>query len=120
MDIDPKLSWALRNPQYFPVDINTADKPTLARIPGLGISSVRKIISARKYRALNWEHLRKIGVALNRAKYFIVCNSRDWERGGMDAERIKGLILQNQRSKYHKVPTSQLNLFEHPTTILNQ
>ena len=72
LDIDPKLSWALRNQHLFPININLADKTMLARVPGLGMRSVHKIIQARKYRNLNWEHLKAIGVALNRAKYFIV------------------------------------------------
>ena len=68
LDIDPKLSWALRNMNEFPIDINKADGRMLARIPGLGMRSVYKILKARKFRALNWDHLKKIGVALNRAQ----------------------------------------------------
>ena len=75
VDIDPKLSWALRNMHLFPVDVNTADKRMLARIPGLGMKSMYKILNARKYRKLNWEHLKTIGVALNRARYFICISS---------------------------------------------
>ena len=71
MDVDPKLSWALRNLHHFPVDINKADKRLLARVPGLGMLSVSKILKARQFRKLNWEHLKKIGVSLNRAKYFL-------------------------------------------------
>ena len=67
IDIDPKLSWALRNLDQFPVDVNKADKHVLARVPGLGIKSVGKIIHARRFRKLSWDHLKKIGVALNRA-----------------------------------------------------
>lgn len=85
MDIDPKLMWALRNLNHFPIDINKADARMLARIPGIGMGSVHKIISGRKYRNLNWEHLKKMGVALNRAQYFIICNSSDWERRDLDA-----------------------------------
>ena len=68
LDIDPKLGWALRNLHEFPVDVNKADKRMLARVPGLGIKSVYKILKARRHRKLNWEHLKAIGVALNRAK----------------------------------------------------
>ncbi|MFS4468218.1 putative DNA modification/repair radical SAM protein [Maribacter sp. 2210JD10-5] len=110
-DIDPKLSWALRNLHYFPVDINKADKRMLARIPGLGMQSVGKILNARKFRKLNWDHLKKIGVALNRAKYFIVCDSRHWEQRDLDAERIKGMILQNSSGKFRNQYSSQLSLF---------
>ena len=111
VDIDPKLSWALRNMQYFPVDINKADKRMLARIPGLGMKSVYKILNARRYRKLNWEHLKAIGIAMNRAKYFTTCNSRDWERKDLEPERIKSMILQHTQSKYEKMYNGQLQLF---------
>lgn len=111
LDIDPKLAWALRHIDQFPVDINRADKRMLARVPGLGMTSVSKILNARKFRALNWEHLKRLGVALNRAKYFIVCNSMDFERRDLTASQIKGFILQNSTSKYRKTLSSQLSLF---------
>ncbi len=111
MDIDPKLMWALRNLNYFPVDINKAEPRMLARIPGIGMGSVHKIISSRKYRSLNWEHLKKMGIALNRAKYFIICNSNDWERRDLDASTIKGKILQSQNGKFKNQYNNQLSLF---------
>ena len=111
IDVDPKLSWALRNLQHFPVDVNTADKRMLARVPGLGMYSVSKIIKARKFRKLNWEHLKKIGLALNRAKYFIICDSPQWEKQDLQAETIKNRILQNSRGKFRKDYSAQLALF---------
>ncbi len=111
IDIDPKLGWALRNLQYFPVDINKAEKQMLARVPGLGLKSMHKIVNARRFRKLNWEHLKNIGVALNRAKYFIVCDSSQWEHRDMDADKIKGRILQNSVGKFRKEYSSQLSLF---------
>ena len=111
MDIDPKLMWALRNLNHFPVDINKAESRMLARIPGIGMGSVHKIINGRKFRNLSWEHLMKMGVALNRAKYFIICNSNDWERRDLDAAKIKGMILQSQNSKFKKHFNNQLSLF---------
>ena len=110
-DIDPKLSWALRNMHLFPVDVNTAEKRMLARIPGLGMKSVYKILNARKYRRLNWENLKAIGIAFNRAKYFMICDSRDWERRDLEPARIKSMILQSSRSKYQKMYNNQLTLF---------
>lgn len=111
VDIDPKLSWALRNMHLFPVDVNTADKRMLARIPGLGMKSVYKILNARKYRKLNWEHLKTIGVALNRARYFMICDSKTWEKRDLEPHRIKSLILQSSQSKYQKMYNDQLRLF---------
>ena len=113
LDIDPKLSWALRNQHLFPVNINTADKSMLARIPGLGMRSVFKILQARKYRKVNWEHLKAIGIALNRAKYFIVCDSRLWERKDWTPEQIKSKIIKTSSSKFRKDYSTQLNLFDH-------
>lgn len=111
IDIDPKLSWALRNMHMFPVDVNTADKQLLARIPGLGMKSVHKIINARKYRRLNWENLKAIGIAMSRAKYFMVCNSSNFESRDLEPERIKSMILQSSQSKYQKFYNQQLSLF---------
>ena len=111
LDIDPKLGWALRNMHEFPVDVNKADKHMLARIPGLGMKSVYKILKARRYRKLNWEHLKAIGVSLNRAQYFLVCASNKFESRDLTAEKIKGLILQNSKSKYTDMLSNQLNLF---------
>ena len=111
LDIDPKLGWALRNMHEFPVDINKADKRMLARIPGLGMKSVFKILNARRYRQLNWDHLKAIGVAFNRAQYFMVCASNQFEKRDLTPEKIKGLILQNSKSKYTSMLSNQLNLF---------
>lgn len=111
LDIDPKLSWALRNRDLFPLDINRADRQLIARVPGIGLKSVHKITEARRYRKLNWDHLKKIGVALNRAKYFITCDSSGWEKRDLPTERIKGLILQNSAGKFRKEYGTQLSLF---------
>ena len=111
LDVDPKLSWALRNPAMFPLDINKADKQLIARVPGIGMKSVHKIIEARKFRNLNWDHLKKIGIALNRAKYFITCNSRSFEKRDLSPIQIKDLILQNSTSKFRDDFGIQLKLF---------
>ncbi len=111
LDIDPKLSWALRNRELFPLNINQADRHLIARVPGIGMKSVHKITEARKYRKLNWEHLKRIGVALNRAKYFITCDSSNWEKRDLSTEKIKGLILQHSVSKFRKDYGTQLSLF---------
>ncbi len=111
MDIDPKLSWALRNLDQFPVDINKADKRMLARVPGIGMRSVGKIISARRYRKLNWQHLKAIGISMNRSKYFMTCDSREFETRDLTSSKIKNLIMINSNSKYHENFNNQLNLF---------
>lgn len=111
LDIDPKLSWALRNLNQFPIDVNKADKMLLARVPGLGMVSVNKILNARRFRNLNWEHLKTIGVKLNRAKYFITCNSRYFEAKDYSASHLKQIIVNSSNSKHKKAFTGQLALF---------
>lgn len=74
LEIDPKLSWALRNPQFFPVDVNTAAYEMILRVPGIGVRSAQLILASRKFSRLTSENLRKMGVVMKRAKYFITCN----------------------------------------------
>lgn len=74
LEIDPKLAWALRHPEAFPVDINRADYEMLLRVPGLGVKSAKMILTARRYSRLGTSHLKQIGVSLKKAQYFITCN----------------------------------------------
>ncbi|MBQ4818539.1 putative DNA modification/repair radical SAM protein [Aquimarina sp. MMG016] len=111
LDIDPKLSWALRNPHLFPIDINKADKRTIARVPGIGMQSVYKILNARKFRNLDWTHLKAIGISLNRAQYFITCNSKDFYKKDISPIHLKNKILKTSNSKYKKYFSNQLSLF---------
>lgn len=74
LEIDPKLAWALRHPEAFPVDINRADYDMLLRVPGLGVKSAKMILTARRYSRLGTSHLKQIGVVLKKAQYFITCN----------------------------------------------
>ena len=73
LEIDPKLSWALRHPEYFPVDINRADYELILRVPGIGVKSAQLIITARRYRSITASMLRKMGVVMKRAQYFLRC-----------------------------------------------
>ena len=110
-DIDPKLSWALRNMQHFPVDVNTADYNMILRIPGVGVGSAKKIWQARKFGRLRSDQLRKMGIAWNRAKHFIRCADSIFVLNEPDAIKVKGLILSETNSKYLKIPQTQLSLF---------
>ncbi len=74
LDVDPKLSYALRNPSMFPVDINKADYEILLRVPGIGVKSAKMILSARRYGKVTTSHLEKMGIILKRAQYFITSN----------------------------------------------
>ncbi|MEA5129408.1 MAG: putative DNA modification/repair radical SAM protein [Proteiniphilum sp.] len=73
LDIDPKMGWALRHPEFFPVDVNTAPYEMILRVPGIGVKSAKLIVTSRRYGRLNSEQLKKIGVVMKRAQYFIAC-----------------------------------------------
>lgn len=76
MMIDPKADWAVRHLELFPVEINRADYRMLLRVPGIGVKSAQRIIRARRFGRLHFEDLKKIGVVLKRALYFITCNGK--------------------------------------------
>lgn len=111
LDIDPKLSWALRHMDRFPIDINKADYQFILRVPGIGVSSAKKIVAARKFGPLNLDSLQKIGVAINRAKYFIVCKGFMQIYADKRADIIKSYILSSSKSKYLGAVNQQLQLF---------
>lgn len=111
LDIDPKLSWALRNMHRFPININTADLSMIKRIPGVGVASAQKIVAARKFGKLTMEHLKKMGVALNRAKYFIVGDrSLGMHKDYLPAQ-VRQFILSQAHSKYMANLSPQTSLF---------
>ncbi len=110
-DVDPKLSWALRNLDQFPVDINTADYHMILRVPGIGVASALKIVQARKFNRLYENHLRKLGIAFRKARHFIRYADSPMQLKEYEAGHIKGLILSESKSKYLANPNNQLSLF---------
>ena len=76
MMIDPKADWAVRHLELFPIEINRADYQLLLRIPGIGVKSAKRIVKARRFGRLTFDDLKKIGVVLKRALYFITCNGK--------------------------------------------
>jgi putative DNA modification/repair radical SAM protein len=113
LDIDPKLSWALRNPHFFPVDVNTADLNAIIRIPGIGRQSALKIVQARKFGRLHAYQLQKMGIAYNRAKYFLHCADSPFILGHPSMEYVRGAILSesNRKTRQQVVSAGQLTLF---------
>lgn len=111
LDIDPKLGWALRNLNQFPVDINTADLELIKRIPGIGYLSAQKIVAARKFKILIPQDLQKMGIAYTRAKYFLAFATPFQIQKDLTAIQIKDHILNFQTSKYKNDFSSQLSLF---------
>lgn len=74
--LDPKCCWALRHLESFPVEINRADYYTLLRVPGIGYKSAGRIVKARRWGCIGFEDLKKMGVVLKRALYFITCSGK--------------------------------------------
>jgi putative DNA modification/repair radical SAM protein len=111
LDVDPKLGFALRNMHLFPVDINRADYEMILRVPGIGVQSAQKIVLARKHRRLNSLHLKKLGIVMKRAKYFITCNELPAHKADWEPQRLKHKLLCEMNSKYKKSLDTQLKLF---------
>ena len=90
---DPKTAWALRHPEFFPVEINRADYATLLRVPGIGVLSAKRIIAARRFSQITHENMKKIGVVFKRAKYFITCSGRPFEKPDQQPAIIRQQLL---------------------------
>ncbi|GAA5104947.1 putative DNA modification/repair radical SAM protein [Orbus sasakiae] len=101
LTMDPKLSWAIRNPHYFPVDINRASYEQILRVPGIGVKSARLIVSARQHGRLNFDALKRIGVVLKRAQFFILCHE------------MTSFKLQNASAEYIRMSLQEPPLLEH-------
>lgn len=87
LEIDPKLSWALRHPDAFPVDVNTADREALLRVPGIGVRNAKRILSSRRHRRIRYEDLVRLSVRTKTARYFIItADYRPRELNPMRAE----------------------------------
>lgn len=107
LEIDPKLGYALRHPDKFPVDINRADYEMVLRVPGIGVKSAKKIISSRRHQHLHVDHLQKIGIVLKRARYFISCPGLAVKAGSFQAENIRQAIIAGDKAP----APAQLGLF---------
>lgn len=100
--VDPKCNWALKNLHLFPVEVNKADLEFLLRVPGIGPVSARRIIKSRKYAYLSFEDLKKLGVVLKRAKYFILCKGRYYGQVDMDERLLRErLASTDPKTKKH-------------------
>ena len=93
-DLDPKVTWALRNLEQFPVEVNRASYGMLMRVPGIGAVSAKRIIRQRKIAAVSFDDLKKMGVVIKRAKYFLTCSGRYFGERNFDPETIRNAILQ--------------------------
>ena len=111
--LDPKCDWALRHIDKFPVEINKADYFTLLRVPGIGIISAKKIITARRQFQLDFESLKKLGVVLKRAKYFITCKGKYFDKVyKFNQSFIETNLMYQERNFLPQPEFKQLSLFE--------
>ena len=110
LDLDPKLAWALRNRGVFPVNLNTAPKETLLRIPGLGIRNVERIIESRRFRKIRFEDLVKMRVQINKLKFFVITEETKDELKLLDSPFLQSLLTEK-----HSV---QLDLFDSPISSI--
>ena len=113
--LDPKADWALRHLELFPVEINRADYQMLLRIPGIGVKSAQRIVRARKNGALRFEDLKKIGVVLKRALYFITCGGRMMYNTKVEEDYItRNLLNVAEKLPFDKdgMTYRQLSLFD--------
>lgn len=117
LDVDPKMGWALRNITQFPVIIQSAPLEMILRVPGIGVKSAHKIVHARRFQNLTMEHLRKIGVAVNRARYFISVSNENTHLKFLNALNLKEIILTDMKSKFEKPFDNQLSLLNDATFL---
>lgn len=111
--LDPKCTWAVRHPEFFPVEINTAPKAALLRVPGIGPKSALRILSARRQQHLGMAELKRMGVVLKRAQYFITCNGCAAAHG--TRQEIAAALLD---PKAFAVGTQQLSLDDFAPKVL--
>lgn len=114
--LDPKCDWALRHLEGFPVEVNRADYGTLLRVPGLGVKSARRILAARKSGALDFPDLKKMGVVLKRAMYFLTCSGKMMVPVRIDENFIAGQLIGMEHKKAWDIENhnsyQQLSLFD--------
>ncbi|HBB07354.1 MAG TPA: putative DNA modification/repair radical SAM protein [Bacteroides sp.] len=108
LEIDPKLAWALRHPEQFPVDINKADYEMILRVPGIGVKSATLIVNSRRFGRVTSFHLKKMGVVMKKAKYFITC-------GELLSPSVNELHPENVRRLL--VPKPKRNIDERQLTL---
>lgn len=113
--LDPKADWALRHLELFPVEINRADYRMILRVPGIGVKSAQRIMRARRNGSLNFNDLKKIGVTLKRALYFITCSGKMMYPTKMEEDYItRSLIGEREHLPFDRdgVTYRQLSLFD--------
>jgi len=104
--IDPKTNWAIKNFNLFPIEINRASYKELLRVPGIGVTSAKRIVMTRKYSTIRYEHFKKLGIVIKRAKYFITVNGEFLGFKKENPELIRKTLMEKE-----KMLVEQLKLF---------
>ena len=110
--LDPKCCWALRHPDFFPVEVNRADYEALLRVPGLGVVSARRILTARRTGPLRLENLPKLGVVMKRAQYFLTANGRMADGLRFTQDSLLRNLIAVEQSLLPQPEMRQLSLFD--------
>ena len=110
--LDPKCCWALRHPDFFPVEVNRADYEALLRVPGLGVVSARRILTARRAGPLRLENLPKLGVVMKRAQYFLTANGRMADGLRFTQDSLLRNLIAVEQSLLPQPEMRQLSLFD--------
>lgn len=112
-EVDPKCSWAVNHLDEFPVEINEADYEMLLRVPGIGVTGAKKIVRARKSQRLDFDMLKRLGIVLKRAKFFITCSGKTMQRIPETPEAvIYSILAPNKMGGFTDYGMEQLSLFE--------
>ncbi|ERT42522.1 putative DNA modification/repair radical SAM protein [Fusobacterium nucleatum] len=104
--LDPKTNWAIKNSHLFPIEINKASYKELLRVPGIGVTSAKRIVMTRKYSTIRYEHLKKLGIVIKKAKYFITVNGEFLGFKKENPELIRNALMEKE-----KMVAEQLKLF---------
>lgn len=110
--LDPKCYWAITHPEQFPVEIMTADLGLLLRVPGIGPTGARRILSARRTGLLHFDDLKKMGIVLKRAQFFILCGGRMREGLHFTADTLAFQLQAVERGSLPASAAQQLSLFD--------
>lgn len=109
--VDPKCDWALRNIHQFPVEINRIDYEMLLRVPGIGVQSARRILAARRFSPLGYDDLKKLGVVLKRARYFITCKGKYYGEREINEQSIRRRLTFEDKATKDTQGGEQLSFF---------
>ena len=111
-ELDPKADWAMRNLHLFPIEVNSAEYEMLLRVPGIGVKSAQRIITARRVGRLTFDNLKKIGVVLKRAGHFLTCQGKTYDSYSSNEAIVKeSLISAKLQPKSKKYVLGQMSLF---------